>query len=250
MTKQNIDRILLIYNILLSTSIIVTGVCLISGCLNIYYSGNGYSREFVAQTFSKICIPVYICLGLIVGSFIINAIIPIQQRIKPTKYYNQMLNNLLNTEDTSNSVEFRNLKKNKTKIKAINLVVLVISCTAFLIYALNSKHFHQNDINGSMIKAMWRLVPCFFVPFAFSIFTYYYDIALTKKQIEFLQTLPKKEKASHTSKIKSDCKKVLITKIVIATFAVGILIFGAVTGGFADVLTKAINICTECIGLG
>ena len=28
------------------------------------------------------------------------------------------------------------------------------------------------------------------------------------------------------------------------------LIGGAFAGGWADVLTKAINICTECIGLG
>ena len=32
--------------------------------------------------------------------------------------------------------------------------------------------------------------------------------------------------------------------------AVLLLIWGFVSGGAADVLTKAINICTECIGLG
>ncbi|MBQ8683609.1 MAG: thioredoxin [Clostridia bacterium] len=34
--------------------------------------------------------------------------------------------------------------------------------------------------------------------------------------------------------------------------AVGLalLVYGFATGGIADVLTKAVNICTECIGLG
>jgi len=32
--------------------------------------------------------------------------------------------------------------------------------------------------------------------------------------------------------------------------AVGLMILGIATGGLADVLAKAINICTECIGLG
>ncbi|MBR5524012.1 MAG: thioredoxin [Clostridia bacterium] len=31
---------------------------------------------------------------------------------------------------------------------------------------------------------------------------------------------------------------------------VGAVLYGALSGGWLDVLTKAINICTECIGLG
>ena len=38
--------------------------------------------------------------------------------------------------------------------------------------------------------------------------------------------------------------------LVILVLAVGLLILGYCTGGTADVLTKAINICTECVGLG
>ncbi|MBR6784589.1 MAG: thioredoxin [Clostridia bacterium] len=32
--------------------------------------------------------------------------------------------------------------------------------------------------------------------------------------------------------------------------ALVLLIYGYILGGTADVLTKAVNICTECIGLG
>lgn len=37
---------------------------------------------------------------------------------------------------------------------------------------------------------------------------------------------------------------------VILVAAVIILVYGYMHGGTADVLTKAINICTECVGLG
>ena len=37
---------------------------------------------------------------------------------------------------------------------------------------------------------------------------------------------------------------------MILAVAVSILIYGYMNGGTADVLTKAINICTECVGLG
>ncbi|MBO5767765.1 MAG: thioredoxin [Clostridia bacterium] len=38
-----------------------------------------------------------------------------------------------------------------------------------------------------------------------------------------------------------------ISLLIIALF---LLVYGYIIGGTADVLTKAVNICTECIGLG
>ncbi|MBQ8794562.1 MAG: thioredoxin [Clostridia bacterium] len=45
-------------------------------------------------------------------------------------------------------------------------------------------------------------------------------------------------------------KNVKITRLIILGIAVITLVLGAIFGGYADVLTKAVNICTECIGLG
>ena len=72
MTNQNKISFKLIYKVLLSVSIAVAGISLICGCLYIYFSGNGYSREIVSYTFSKIIIPVFVCVILTIGSFFIN----------------------------------------------------------------------------------------------------------------------------------------------------------------------------------
>ncbi len=249
MTKTYTNRILLIYNILLSASIIIAGTCLIFGCLNIYYSGNGYSRELVTQVFSKICIPVYICLGLIIGSFIINLVIPTAHKPNQLKQYDQILCNLIKSRDTSQCDDtLKKFNKNKLCFKIGNIFIITLSSIYFLIYAINPKHYHQTEINHSIISAMWVLLPLLVLCFTSSIISYYGILRLTKKQIEILKTLPKKETVA-TVVISND-KTILIVKIVIVAAAVGVLIFGAVTGGFADVLTKAANICTECIGLG
>ena len=134
-----------IYKTILSISIITAGICFIWGCLNIYLSDKGYSREIVINTFSKIETPVFICIFLILGSFIINIIF--KDAYKKTKFY-------------------------------------------------KPKNFNQTADN------------------------------------------------------KLSAKNNLIIKIVVISVGIGLLTFGALTGGFADVLTKAINICTECIGLG
>lgn len=140
MSKQKAFNVIFIYKILLCVSIIVSGICLICGSLYIFFSGNGYSREIVATTFSKISIPIYISIAFILGSFFI---------------------------------------KIKTKSKFYK-----------------PKNFDQK----------------------------------------------KEPVITH--------KSALIIKILIIFVAIVLLISGAIYGGFKDVLTKAVNICTECIGLG
>lgn len=145
MTKQNKLNFVSIYKILLSISIIIAGIFLIIGCLHIYFSGDGYSRQIVASTFSKICIPIYVCIALIIGNFVINFVFIDETR--------------------------------KAKFFKI-------------------KNFKQN------------------------------------------------------AEPKLSSKNALIIKIVILIIGVCIFVFGMLTGGYNDVLTKAVNICTECIGLG
>ena len=142
MLNFNATKLRRTYKILLSASIIISGICLIVGCVSIYYAGNGYSREIVAETFSKIDIPIYISLLLIIGDII-------WELISPT------------------------VSKKKTA---------------------------------------------------------------NKKKSEPEQNTP--------------CKKVKIIQLSILGFAIVIALIGALLGGYSDVLTKAVNICTECIGVG
>ena len=45
-------------------------------------------------------------------------------------------------------------------------------------------------------------------------------------------------------------KSVLIMRIAVAAVGVTLLVVGIGFDGMQEVLTKAINICTQCIGLG
>ncbi len=142
MTKEKTVYFRKIYKILLSASIIIAGISLIVGCVTIYFSGNGYSRQLVASTFSKINIPVYLCLALIIGDIIWELLSPTDK-------------------------DFKSVKKIKTE-----------------------------------------------------------------------------------NKQPTDSKHLFIIKLCILGVAIIALIGGFLAGGYNDVLTKAVNICTECIGLG
>ena len=45
-------------------------------------------------------------------------------------------------------------------------------------------------------------------------------------------------------------RPLLVIRIILLLIAVGLISWGVLNGGLYDVLVKAINICTECIGLG
>ena len=67
------------------------------------------------------------------------------------------------------------------------------------------------------------------------------------KEIELLKQCPKKGAPQSESAKPCHCAKV---RCAILLAAAALALFGFFSGGTADVLTKAVNICTECIGLG
>lgn len=246
-----------IYNILHSASIIIAGVCLMAGCLSIYSLGDGaYSRQIVAETFSKISLPVYLCLILTIIGFIWDFIVPSKpEKEKKFKPYAHLIDRLTAKKDLRNCDETllnaiykeRKARKLHTLIRTI---IICISGAIFLVYALNSNNY-QTDINASVIKAMWLLIPCLIIPCAYSVFTAYHNEKSLKKEIDLIKKAPAKndveEIQDNTSKSE---KAVNIMRLALLFVGIGILLYGYFAGGTADVLTKAINICTECIGLG
>lgn len=64
--------------------------------------------------------------------------------------------------------------------------------------------------------------------------------------------LPQKEKAGENPPVsqKTAPRRMGAARVVIALAAVILIVLGVLNGGMRDVLVKAVNICTECIGLG
>lgn len=259
MKKENLVRFHRIYGILLSISIVVAGICLIAGCLTIYFTGERiYSREIVADTFSGIALPVYICLALtVIGFFLELFMQPKVSAPKPVKNYTHILNRLLSTQDMNGCDEallksIHKEQKNRKLHTTIRTILLCVSSIVFLAYALNGEHFHQSEITASMIHAMWLLIPCLAVPFAYAVFTVYYNTKSLQREIELTKQLPASEIKSTPAKEATGTSEKSVNTLRFALLFVGvaILVYGFISGGTIDVLTKAINICTECIGLG
>ena len=87
------------------------------------------------------------------------------------------------------------------------------------------------------------------VPFGYGIFSAYFARASIRREIDLL-----KSAGANRSPTPAPANKktngLLLGRFAILVLAVSILLYGYLAGGTADVLTKAINICTECVGLG
>ena len=61
---------------------------------------------------------------------------------------------------------------------------------------------------------------------------------------------PKSGASRPVSMAKTSRPRMTLLRNVVLAASILLLILGICTGGTADVLTKAVNICTECVGLG
>lgn len=290
MTKDKNARIHRIYGIILSALLIIAGICLMVACVDIYKSGDKpFSREAVAAHFSAIAIPIYLCLAAIFGGAVLQLLWPAESK-KPRiiKQYDMILDRLydktdLEACDISVVREIGALARGRHVHSRIFAGVLALAAISFLMYALNGSNFHRTDINASMINAMVVLLPCLVITFGYAVFITYYIRASLEKEIALVKKAaadyPRKTPApaltatdagadaspsismgatetvpisvSDTSKAsKSGDTSALVLRLVVLGIGALLLIYGFATGGVADVMTKAVNICTECIGLG
>lgn len=260
MSSNTCKRIHLIYSIALSILLAVAGICLIVACVGIYRSGDKpFSPEAVSAAFSGIAVPVYLCVALIVGGFVLDGFLPAGPK-KPSlqKQHKAILARLYAKADMRYApphmqAEIKTMQNRRKLFKGITLGLLALGAVIFLIYGLNPEHFHQSEINASMVKAMGIFLPCLIVPFGYGVFTAYYERATVIKETELVKQViagGAKAQPEEPAPKKDHSKLLLAVRCCLLAVGIGILVFGFISGGTKDVMTKAINICTECVGLG
>ena len=256
MTDQRAGSLRRIYGIALSAVLVITGICLMVQCCRIYFTGEGiFSREIVAAHFSPIAVPVYLCLAMVILGFVLDIFLPSSDAKKAVdKNYGLILEKLHAKTDLDACEEaVRNAvtKEQQTRKchKLVSTLLLISFSIKFLIYALNGNNFHQREITESLIQAMYHLIPSIVLPFGYAVFAAYHRKASILREIELLKSAGS-NRAPVSKEIKNHDKITTVSRWAVLVLAVAILVYGYMAGGTADVLTKAINICTECVGLG
>ena len=256
MKLEALSRIRKPLRILLSVSLVMAGLCLMWACLSIYRAGGDqpFSRESVASAFRPISLPVYLCLGLTVLSFLAELLpCPAEKQI-PARQLHMALARMqervaLDLCSSDLRCQIQNLRSTRKMYTIIGNVVMVIGSIIFLTYGLNGKNFHSTQINDSMIRAMNWLLPCTAVPFLLYVFIEKKNRVSMETELELLKSAPKESRVA-APKHRSHRREKFLLRTGLLVLGLVILVYGYFAGGTADVLTKAVNICTECVGLG
>lgn len=261
MSKEKLRKLHLIYGIALSVIIIITGICFIVSCIDIYRSGaRPFTYESINSHFMAIVVPVVLCIVGIIGGMVISFFPLEKPKIKGIIDTGTTLKKMSSKIDISkcdNEAQGKIAKERKVRLysNAFCIDAIVVSLVISLIYMLNKNNFPANDINGEMVSAMLFVIPCAIVSIS-SIFanvlvcgaSYVRELDIIKASFK---TAKKDDISSQQPAVSSQHEKILLgARLSLLVIAVTFIIVGIFNGGMADVLQKAINICTECIGLG
>lgn len=255
MSQKHFARIRLVSGVIQSVSIAAAAVCLMTACVSIYrMGGRPFSREAVAEAFGPIALPVYLCLALVIGGFLLDLFLPGDDAKPKAKRQTALILRRLQskTDLDSGSAELRAAvlaqRTRRATLKKIRTALLILCTVTFLCYGANPDNFHQTEINTSMINAMLELFPSLAVCFIYALFVERHTEASMEKEIELLKQAPPAAAAAEAPA--APAVKISAVRTVILVIGAAFLIYGFFAGGTVDVLTKAINICTECVGLG
>lgn len=248
--------IYILFDWLLTAAIVAAGICLMVACLRIYHSGGEqvYTPEKVAAAFAPIAVPVYICLGLIVVSFILPLVLKRTEGKTPrTKDLAMELKRLRLSRDPKQAdnekqSELRQLCRGRLALRLVCAVLCSFFFGLFLFFALVNSAFYPDAADATIyIKSLMpTFSPCIALCFGCGLLAASLQRRMDEKQIAILKQCPP---LTQKPAVKKD-RFAPVFRYVVLGLAVAIMVYGLVTGGWQDVLTKAVNICTECVGLG
>jgi hypothetical protein len=287
MKEKTGKTVRLCYGALLGAMSIVVGALFIWQVLTIYLDGLSpdytgdyiFSRERVAESLKLISPAFWIWVAMIVVGFILWEVFPVAKKRAPYKddcYALARLKKRIKNQsygELNSSLEV--IKKEEriilyTKLFA-GIIILAIAIFS-IIYLATPANFPKVNTQKEMLVLIERVLPEILEGFLLAIVVVVYEIYSARKQLPHAKKLvaykgktdgeqikyrPENKFLDKVALIKAkiadftDGKRFkLVVRVVIGCLAVAFFIAGICNGNMHGVLVKAINICTECIGLG
>ena len=261
MSEKSLKYTRLVIGCILSLAVIAAGVMLAVSCVSIYRLGERpFTVANISSAFSRIDLPIYICLGTVIVGAVAWLFLPIERiklRAVPDKRASIERTEGKIDLDTCDSEILDALRVAKKKRLVLRIVAIAL-CVAFsipmLVVSLMPASY-TSDYNQSVASLFLFMLPCLALMLAVGITYSYLEAILLDRHLNAAKAALTKAKTSGNVKeyVKKDCgcqKKAVITRCIVLAITIALLVMGIVGGGMTDVLSKAVNICTECIGLG
>lgn len=222
--------------------ILILAIALILSCVQIYESGSRpFNREIIAQYASKLAILGLLCLVCVITGLLLPKS---QEKAVAIRDLQAQLNRY--QEHLPEAKKEQSLRKTYRRVFRITLVALSI---APVLYFMDSSHFGITDVNGDILRATMVILIPTIAAMALHLSLQHLTHISIRREIELYRSNDIKP-GKAPEKENFDPRKLKFIRISLLVASIALVVIGAFNGGAADVLGKAIRICTECIGLG
>lgn len=257
MEQEKIKKLHLIYGCILSVLLLAVTIALLASCLHIYNSGDRpYSPASISAQFQKIALLVYVALAAIVGGIAIGLIFPAEKdRPRAIKDESALLRRQQERSGSLTGSFAQRADREQKKRRRIRLMCGIFFTAIMILpalYFLDFDNFTVARLNQDIIKALlYCLIPAIeglMLCYCCKLYcqrSIQREIDIWKEAIKANEVSPSQARSKPTPR-----DHVFYLRTAIGVIALAFIIIGIFNGGAADVLLKAIAICTECIGLG
>lgn len=266
MTDTAIRRLHFWYGISLAVLTLAVGILFMAQAADIYYAGEGYSRELVAERCAHIAAPFWIWVAAVAAGGILWMILPpAKHKLKRLPDERADVARIVNLSAKQSENEgFAEAAAAVAREERIRRIVWISCLAACLVCAGIAAYFtfnlngYPDEPNEAVLGLARSVLPCVAVAFVVCCGAAVFDAVSAKKILPEAKKMlalggrdnsPAREPGKIAAAINSPYA-LLGARILLICAAIALIIAGVHNGGMADVLAKAVAICTECIGLG
>lgn len=263
----------LYYGIFLGVFTVVVGALFAWQVLDIFNSSSApvlerkpFTREIVLAALSKIDLFFWLWIGAVVVGFVLWEVFPVKdkpRKICPDLQYARLIDRLPSSAPEGLEAEYAKVKDTQKlaySVKIAGYVLAAIAVLTTVIYLCIPSNFNNKEVTLEILDMAKVVVPVFVAAallYAVGATLVKYGV---KNTLPSLQKVTKGVKQSQNAEAVSLCGKIesffenktvlLAIRLSLAAIGVAFVIWGSLNGNMQAVFIKAINICTECIGLG
>ncbi len=255
--KQSLPRIAAWF---LAAVTLALATALIVQCAGIYLTGvapqnrsdagvylqDVYSPAIVAQRFAQIRWLLWLWLAALSAALLLRAVLPADApAARSIPLENRWALVCARREATPDMQKERRTRRLATGACAL---VCAAGATVTGLYLLDPSHFASRELESVMGALLIHIGPWLAYAFVALFLLAQLRHVSMLREIEAAKVAPMRQAA-----VKPDSRRggaATIVRVALLVCAVALIVLGVCNGGMRDVLIKAINICTECIGLG
>ena len=258
MSEIKKQRIQLIAGCVVSALLVASGIALMLACLGIYRAGDRpFTVDSIGAAYRRVAVLLWITVGAVVAAIVLRLALPTQHKPRRAKADHKAILARLKERlpmecDPAVWEEIDAERRLRRLLRIACILLCVVFSWPALRYVCNPAHYGEN-YNAAVVAACLWMLPALVALLGIRIgYSFAEEYSCRRELAAVKRAMVNGTPRAVTREVKAEpCgRALLILRISLAVVALALLIIGVANGGMADVLYKAINICTECIGLG